>query len=171
MKLKLASISLCIFLGGCSIFAREFQITKTDVSIVDEGIAVSFYTMENLTELSKSRIVQFRCASYGESNFISGRIFIDKDEIFDFSQNFIVDESEKYIRADVAKKIRGYKYIALISNGREIQRLRDLDTAECFVIGVQKAPVTFPRSNIVNITQQEIQSLTSICNATRNTCD
>lgn len=81
---NILTISLALLVSSCSMFAREFTITESETVVVDDQVEIHFYTMENITELSKSRMVQFRCEHDSSNHIMFGDVFIDQG-IFRFS--------------------------------------------------------------------------------------
>ena len=147
---NISFIFLAIVLSGCSIFPREFEITEIKSEVEDDRLAIHFYTQENLTELSKSRLIQFRCEVNQTEDTIHGEVYMD-DEIFHFSNpehESLANESGR-LKAGVAHYIDGYKYVGMPY--KDINDLNKYSSLACFVIGVTKAPIPFPRSNKIEI--------------------
>ena len=152
---KINIIIISLLITSCSLFSREFEINKISVDQKDENLSIEFYTTENITELNKDRLIQFRCNFEDSDQIIFGDIYIDRNSLFIFKSGDLMQRNTKpgSIKANVAKDIKGYRYTAIIDKSN----LKNINEMTCYVIGVTMAPLPFPRSNSIVITNKEIE--------------
>ena len=152
----LSLVILAATLSGCS--PTDITISKIGVQTdSDGGLLLRYESNQDVLELQKHYVVQFRCYMLLRGMTNSDILAIG---------NITPVESELSTGSNTSKY---YQYMVklrradFMDNNNVTYSLDDerIHRLKCYIIGVMKAPVRFPQSNIIEIYPDEYRKTTA----------